>query len=1184
MKQTKRLMAMLLATSATALSTVAADWKVNIDPVALNSCDTVCIQNVATGRYLTGGEAWGTQAIVGPISSACRCILVVGDDGTYQIKNNVKDWGTDNPNIVYRQPQEGMLGTGVKGCFVDYSSGWSAFKANWTIAEVGNKTYTFQVPNTEEYQITEFSTETDSLLGYVEGEYLGVNRNHESNMKGDGITWGLYYDVNYADSAANCQFQFFPAAIVEAKAKLLQAVETASESGVDVSAAAALLASTTCTAEQALAEVDNLSEAIEETASPENPRDVTSKYLPNSTPIAKGTPEGWIVTQPDGTAGSTGDSSSGVGEFWAKLGYSIKYTIKNLPAGVYQFKAIALTRDGMKTKFYVGNDTIDVATVASSVVNDRAAAATWFNTDDDGDGVTNGTNVISVVLPEDTDITLGITAASTGDGWTVWREFQIISQGRGVETFHYINQDILDQITTIKDENENYTTSLMEEAESTASAGVSATTKEEAASCYVKAVALLNDLKANVAAWENLRVYTPTVENEAYQLNNGEAVLKLVEQANLMLEELTASTDEVLAMIEKMETTLDECRKSSYTVGDEVTYLIKNPTFNNEKDKPANPYEQEQSTEGWIGASVIGAGWITDTRLAEVYNADCNIHQDLTGLQKGAYRLSIQAFYRNGSASASKYQAYLEGDSLTKAYIYMGLTQQRVKSIYACTFPESVRDLSRENYWVNVGTDSEPLYVPNTMDESYVAFNGSVDGDQDPAYDNNYRNVVYGVVTEDGGSMPIGFKIEDHTEASWVIFRDFRLEYMGNDPVYVKPVLENKIKEAQDEYLNQKMTAEHKDALNKSVADGQSAISAMDGDAMMDAFTAIADAEEAADVSIAAYKTLEASYDSLKAEYDDAAQALEDARTQASNLLTEVSAMLENGTIDVDDIPAKQKEMLLARKALMIQPGSDENPSKYTNWIVNPTYEKLDGWTVNKTAGDGTPGVSNNTMEIWNASANVYQDIEGLPEGTYEVRVQSLFRPVSAAEAWADLLGDSIENYGERATIYANWDSITPSYWCSKYDPDLYSWTIGDYVSMTDSVFNETTGELEPVTYHLPNSREAAEYQFQMNYYPVQKFYTYVGADGVLRLGFKNTAHKVQDWFVVSNWELYYHGKDSKYAEATGIRDIESNDNVNFNEVYSIDGRRVNGLQKGLNIVRGKTADGKVVTKKIVVK
>ncbi len=1183
MKQKIRFMSMLLATSATALSAVAADWKVNINPVPLNPGDTVCIQNVATGRYLTGGEAWGTQAVIGPISSASRCIIVQAEDGTYQIKNDVRDWGTDNPNIVYRQPNEGTVGAGVKTCFVDYSSAWSLEASKWAIAEVGNNTYTFQVPNLEGYQIDENSTPSDSLLGYVEGEFLGFNRNHETKVKGDGITWALFYDVSYADSAANCQFQFLPANIVQAKGKLYAAMQSAEAAGVDVSAAAALLANPDATVEEVLAQVPKLAEAIEDLASPDNPLDVSSKYLVTPAPIAKGTPEGWTVTQPDGTAGSTGDTSDGVGEFWSKLGYSIKRTIPGLPAGVYDFKAIALTRTDMKTKFYVGTDTVDVATVSSSVVNSRSQAATWFNSDDDGDGVNNGTHVIRVVLPKDSDITVGITAASTGDGWTVWREFQILSYGRGVETFRYINQDVLDQVAAIKDDDvNNYTTSLMEETENTATAGVNSATKEEAADYYVKASALLKDLKANVAAYAKLyETYTES-EEEAYQYNNPEAVLELVEQAEEMYEGRTASTEEILAMVASIEKALDDCRKNSYEVGDDVTYLIKNPTFNDEKAE--NNYQQPQSTEFWTGANVIGAGWITDTRLAEVYNQDCDIHQDLVGLQKGAYRLSIQAFYRSGYASATGYQNYLNGDSLTKAYIYMGLTQQRVKSIYACTFDESVTSLSRQNNWVNVGSDGDPRYVPNTMDESYVAFNGSVDADQDPSFDDNYRNVVYGVVTEDGGSMPIGFKISGHSDGSWVIFRDFRLEFMGNDPVYVKPVLVNKMNEAQDEYLSQKMTAEHKNALNKSLADGQSAIDAMDGDAMMDVFTAIANAEKNADVSIAAYKTLEASYDSLKAEYDDADQASAEARTKAETLLNEVNSMLENGTIEVADIPAKQREMLLARKALMIQPGSDENPSKYTNWIMNPSYEKQDGWTVNKTAGDGNPGVEHNTMEIWNATADVYQVVEGLPEGTYEVRVQGLFRPVSAAEAWADLLGDSIENYGERATIYANWDSVTPTYWCSKYDPDLYSWTIGGYSDMIDSVYNETTGELEAVTYHLANNREAAAYQFEMNYYPVLTFYTYVGADGILRLGFKNTDHKVQDWFVVSNWELYYHGKNSKYAEATGIHDLDVNENANFNEIYTVDGRRVNGLQKGLNIVRGKTADGKVVTKKIMVK
>ena len=36
--------------------------------------------------------------------------------------------------------------------------------------------------------------------------------------------------------------------------------------------------------------------------------------------------------------------------------------------------------------------------------------------------------------------------------------------------------------------------------------------------------------------------------------------------------------------------------------------------------------------------------------------------------------------------------------------------------------------------------------------------------------------------------------------------------------------------------------------------------------------------------------------------------------------------------------------------------------------------------------------------------------------------------------------------------------------------------------------------------------------------------------------------------------------------------------------IFSADGRRMNGLNKGLNIIKTKTADGKTVIRKVVVK
>lgn len=478
-----------------------------------------------------------------------------------------------------------------------------------------------------------------------------------------------------------------------------------------------------------------------------------------------------------------------------------------------------------------------------------------------------------------------------------------------------------------------YTETVYEAAKAAAQEGIDATDNAVSYAAYEKALASLDDLKLNVAAYIQLYDDATNAEQEYYDnYSDQDALIEASEEGLQMHSDHEASTAEVLAMIQKIAAALQQAKLDSYQPGDDVTNLITNPTFNDET-KEAN-YAQPQSTTGWIGGNVIGAGWITDTS-AEVYDQDCDIHQDLTGLKKGAYRLSIQAFYRPGGASSDAYRSYLNGDSLTQAYIYMGKTQQSVKSIYACTFPESITSVSRENHWVNVGGD-DIAYVPNTMDEAYAAFNGSIDGDQDPAYDSNYRNIVYGVVTENGGSMPIGFKIQNHVSASWVIFRDFRLEYLGNDPTYIKPVLVNKINEAKTDFVGKKMAAADKTALDNAVAEGEAALNANDGDAMMAAFTAIADAEAVARTSISAYEQLAASYDSLASQYDASEKATQEARTKAENLLGEVKDMLNNGTIAVADIPAKQEEMKAARKALMLLPGSDDEPAKYTSWIEEP--------------------------------------------------------------------------------------------------------------------------------------------------------------------------------------------------------------------------------------------------------
>ena len=191
----------MLASMLATMSAPAADWTVKIHPVALNPNDTVYIQNVATGRYLGSGEAWGTQAVVNELAKAGKCVLRQLADGTYQINNDVKGW----THVVFRTAGDGTMGKGVKGCFVDYGEDRDVKPTRWSVNDIGNNVYTFQVPDLPDYQLTEESTPEDSLYGHIEGQYLGVNRNHASKSKVDCITTQSMLTRQRTASSSFCQ-------------------------------------------------------------------------------------------------------------------------------------------------------------------------------------------------------------------------------------------------------------------------------------------------------------------------------------------------------------------------------------------------------------------------------------------------------------------------------------------------------------------------------------------------------------------------------------------------------------------------------------------------------------------------------------------------------------------------------------------------------------------------------------------------------------------------------------------------------------------------------------------------------------------------------------------------------------------------------------------------------------------
>ena len=143
------------------------------------------VMNVATRKYITAGEAYGTQGVVGRngfVYEWCRTTNMPA--GQFYLKN------TATGKVLFRTDTDTKVGEGVKACFID---GDLSEKAYWQLDSVAEGIYTLQVPN--------------GRYGYVEGEFLGTNYEHKTEYTYD-YTNGVYWDIAYKGHERQCQWVF----------------------------------------------------------------------------------------------------------------------------------------------------------------------------------------------------------------------------------------------------------------------------------------------------------------------------------------------------------------------------------------------------------------------------------------------------------------------------------------------------------------------------------------------------------------------------------------------------------------------------------------------------------------------------------------------------------------------------------------------------------------------------------------------------------------------------------------------------------------------------------------------------------------------------------------------------------------------------------------------------------------
>ncbi len=1207
MKQLFRFVMLLFATIISA-NAFAGDWNIpEPKPSAFVPGDTFAIRNVGTQCFIWRGEAWGTQCCVNKIGQeafAKREYYLIAPTiednetfGSYYIfYDNHGAWGSHR---IWRQPGDGNLGP-HKGCFVD-NAGNGPSSYLWDIQPVGNNKYTIGVPPT----VNEENGAAETVA-YVEGEFCGVQLDHGSDWvtnnqeASGGVTYGFYYDVVYADNPENCQWEFFNKKDLDyynAKVDLAQLCDKIKEEGlaINTAAAEALIANENATLQEVLNMIEALKEEIANLADYLHPADVSSKYLVNPKCGTDHLLDGWTYSQ-------TPTWDSDIWEFWNVSGApTFEQTTKELPAGIYSLSVDGYTRTDMVATFEFGDQIMNLATVSSSEVNNRGAGRTWMDAG-------NGKNTLFLFLEEPKSVLVRITADNTtGDHWTCWRDFTMTFYG-SAQTDYRILAKLYTDGWQDKIEGKYFYAPYADALQAALEKSETGTTKEEILAVYEEVKAAYDDLMKSVALYDELWGYVDP-ESPTYMDARGDekyhyddVFIEVFERVeDMWYDEVTdLNNEEMEALIAEFLQKAQEAIDNTPPERDQdVSYKIVNNKFLDAQDNSSfdgwtvasrrsetdrsNPF-QNNSGKRFVVEQWNGGG---DGAIIDVYQK--------VKLWAGAYRLTCKGWYRSTTDQA-------QHDSNPKlntvnTFLYGSSSQYRFHDIFEHGY---------ETEWWNEGPAN--FNIDNQTPNYY---SGNVDGLLYPhncaaanylfANTNNYDMVAEFIST--GDSIKLGVKGQDIPAGGWLIWNDFVLTFIGNELEDMQPIAMEAAEMYRD-YLNEHMAAATKAELKAFI---DNIDNAPDVATLLEAYKSIGDVVDKAINSMNLYKTLDAAIARLDEKIAEKAEtATKEAVAAAEALSDELAKAYDEGAINDEDVPATLERIEQAIKDLNmpdVTGASDDNPIDMTDVITNPRYDNgsaatLNGWT--NVDGKATAEYENNhygVAEGFNTAFDLYQDLIKMPEGTYHVMLQGLYRQegtVTDAKIWQygyaekkgvlDILNEEakkdVPEYDARAKMYANGDSVAFKPWILIGTDD---WTLeaqehfangydGAWTEFHDSISNVGVDEI----YYLPNNRLAFYDRAEGKFYD-NELYCYVGSDGKLRLGACNLTGKANDWVPFTNWRLEYLGTESKHESTTGIRETEQAGKIEA--IYSIDGRRINALQKGMNIV---VVNGKA--KKIMVK
>lgn len=1141
--------------------------------------DTVYLYNTEYVGFLVGANDWNTRASVGV--KGYKVIIKESDEvGYYYICDSVETQGA--VKAMFADNEQSIWVDNLNGANVNT---WSITKLEDGSYQIGNAAIgAFPLGVAEHWQ-----GDTGNTRLWLNNPALTYNKDVDGEAIETPVFSGEFYS-KWAFVSPSEYEKIQPEVERYFTANLLKLALDAAKSEypqVDFSSVDAVYNNTSSTVEELTAAKENISIIITNykasLASYENPADLTDQIGDGSSIdpwTRKFTGNGevgtWHLNTWSTEANNGADGTDMVTPFcedWVASGgtlsdQKIYQTLKNAAPGLYKFTANvrAYSEAGTIESFeglsmYFGSQSI----------NPQDQTAIYYNNGKSVLWSPNYFNIIAIVA-EGGDIELGFEIKGANFNWLAFK---------GTSLKYYGNENVEENAAKLYKESYSYEKASEEldanldyiQAYNDAVDAFEAATKTEDVIQAVKnADAAKVALNANVDAYKTLLAKLAIYDN-AYNEGryNGEKwglFSDFMQQEDevegwplptgydiLQNKNYSLKTEEISEYITTIESLYQEAIASSLEPGDDCTNMIVNANW-------ADPNKGKGWTEvsGKCDNKNLRDG-LDAFPVAESWHSIFDFQQIVNNVPDGIYSISLNGFCRLDDGV----------DTSVPAEIYMNEFATPLKNIADDGVnPDEAQDgincYLKENSWKNnplfennsvdnpAGYDlydqttvnENGYYTPNGMTGASIAFSSG-----------RYEAKTYGLV--EGGVMKIGVRNYKSTHV-WALWSNFKLTYEGKTVEAIREVLSSNIEkmkvylENNADNLNAKAQADLQDAITSATDAGKGS----NADAMWEALKAANASFAEVQESAAAYTALIAALDELDGVAGD---YYETASAEAQAEFDEVMS-IEPSEMTVEELQAfldRVKTVTSMLKVPNTAGASDENGIDVTQVIVNPTFDTVGDFTGWKGDSFGAGGTTSTCAERYNMNYDTYQDLAGLPAGTYKLTVAGFYRQGSIANDY--LIATTPDTVGcYYAYLYAVSEELT-------YQAPIMNISSGAIEASSAPAEGSEVAENSGIV--VPNTMAAFTAWKDAGYYlPTDKYNTVifkVGESGKARIGVKKEEKLDTDWSIFDDFKLTYYGADSKLETGIEAAGVETEGET---IITTLSGVRVKSLVKGINIVK----------------